>query len=427
MIKDGFSVFRGKRVLLLQGPIGPFFRRFARDLTLAGAQVFKVNFNGGDWLFYPSGAFHFRGRMDAWPDYFEELLDQLHVDIVMLFGDCRSIHRVAHEIAHKRGLDIGVFEEGYVRPDYITFEWFGVNGHSLIPRSPIFFLNKQPINIQPPLPVGNTFWFASLWAAMYYLAADLFRLFFPYYRHHRPLTCLELLPWLRSMWRKGYYMLKERGVFSRLKKELKGRFFLVPLQVYNDAQIHTHSDFYAVTDFIDGVMTSFANYALQHHALVIKHHPLDRGYSDYARFISRRAKELGLQGRCYYIHDQHLPTLLKCARGVIVINSTVGLSALFHGTPTKVCGNALYNIKGLTFQGKLDDFWQRIRMAKPDRHLFKSFYNYLVQRTQLNGSFYRRLPIVASDTGLRVSFVEKMGESAIKQTNERFPQRMNHP
>ncbi len=67
MIEKGISTFRGERVLLLQGPVGPFFRRLADDLTRAGAQVFKVNFNGGDWLFYQNGAFNYHGRLEDWP------------------------------------------------------------------------------------------------------------------------------------------------------------------------------------------------------------------------------------------------------------------------------------------------------------------------------------------------------------------------
>ena len=44
--------FSGKRVLLLQGPMGPFFARFARFLDAHDQQVRKINFTGGDALFY---------------------------------------------------------------------------------------------------------------------------------------------------------------------------------------------------------------------------------------------------------------------------------------------------------------------------------------------------------------------------------------
>ncbi|MEO8331632.1 MAG: capsular biosynthesis protein [Gallionella sp.] len=400
MVKNGLSTFKGKRVLLLQGPMGPFFHRMKQDLTQAGAQVFKVNFNGGDWLFYPDHAFNYRGKPEDWSAYFEALLEQLHVDIVMLFGDCRPIHRMAHVIAHRRGLEIGVFEEGYIRPHYITLERVGVNGYSNLPRSPIFYLNNTPPRIDAPLPLGNTYWHAALWAVLYYFAAGLFKPFFPHYRHHRPLTWLESFPWLRSVWRKGYYAIREWGVSASLKSKFAGRYFLVPLQVYNDSQIDKHSDFDTVEHFIDEVMTSFAHHAPRSRILVIKHHPMDRGYCDYAALIAKRAKQLGLQGRYFYIHDQHLPTLLDHASGVVVVNSTVGLSAIIHGTPVKVCGKALYDMNGLAFPHPLNRFWREAQHAKPNQRMLRFFHDYLVSQSQLKGSFYKRLPILASHTGI---------------------------
>lgn len=401
MIEGGISVFQGRRVLLLQGPVGPFFRRLAEDLQQVGAAVFKVNFNGGDWLFYPGHSFNFRGLMDDWPAYFESLLDELDIDVVMLFGDCRAIHRAAYTIASFRKIDIAVFEEGYIRPNYITLEQSGVNSHSLIPRTPIFYLNRAVASSEPPLPVGNTFWFAVRWAVLYYLAASLLFPLFRHYRHHRPLTWREGLPWVRAVVRKWQYAVRERGVAQRLATQFEGRFFLVPLQVYNDSQIRVHSEYGSVDDFIEDVMNSFAKHAPPEVSLVIKHHPMDRGYCDYSAFIARRARELGLQERCLYIHDQHLPTLIRGACGVVVVNSTVGLSALFHGVPVKTCGSAMYDIKGLTFRGPLNEFWNRAEQFKPDRHLYRQFHDYLVLHTQLNGSFYKPLPLVASVAGLK--------------------------
>lgn len=401
MVRKGIASFKGKRVLLLQGPVGPFFRRLAQDLTQAGAQVFKVNFNGGDWLFYPADAFNYRGRPEDWPAYFEALLEQLHVDVVMLFGDCRPIHQPAHQIAHRRGLEIGVFEEGYVRPHYITLEQFGVNGNSPLPRSPLFYLNNTPPVVEAPLPLGRTFWHGARWAVLYYFAAGLLRPLFRHYHHHRPLTWLEVLPWMRSAWRKWYYAYKERGMLALLTTQFAGRYFLVPLQVHNDAQIRKHSDVGTIMNFIDEVMTSFASHAQRGKVLVIKHHPMDRGYCDYSAFIEQRAGQLGLQDRCFYIHDQHLPTLLNHANGVVVVNSTVGLSAIMHGAPVKVCGKALYDMNGLTFTRPLGKFWREAQHAKPNPRLLKHFHDYLVVHSQLNGSFYKRLPILASATGLR--------------------------
>jgi capsular polysaccharide export protein len=66
-----------------------------------------------------------------------------------------------------------------------------------------------------------------------------------------------------------------------------------------------------------------------------------------------------------------MPELLTHAKAVVTINSTAGISALVHNKPLKVMGNALYDIKGMTYQGHLHQFWTAD--FKPDMKLFKKF------------------------------------------------------
>lgn len=393
MIPGGLPAFRGKRVLLLQGPLGPFFRRLAADLTRAGAEVHKVNFNAGDWLFFPGPrAIAFRDHPEAWPTFLEALLDRLRIDVVLLFGDCRFYHREAHAIATARGLDIGVFEEGYLRPDWITLELFGVNGHSQIPRDPAFYRSLPPLPAaEPERRVDGVFRKSALWASLYYFVACSGRLRYPHYVHHRPLSYLEGLPWLRAGWRKLRYAVKERGVLRSLIEARAKQYFLVPLQVHNDAQVCVHSPYAEVGAFIKEVVASFAAHAPSKMALVIKHHPRDRGYHDYAALIRALRARHGLGERLRYVHDLPLPGLLDHASGVVVINSTVGLSALQRGVPTKTTGTAFYDIDGLTYQGSLDAFWRQAWSATPDPELFARFRGYLQRCKLLNGSFYSRL------------------------------------
>ena len=400
MISRGLGSFRGRRVLLLQSPVGPFFFRLARDLEWAGAQVCKINFNGGDALFYPSDAIAFRGTADEWPAFLRRVMIERDIDVVLLFGDCRPVHRLARQVVRQMGVELGVFEEGYVRPDYVTFERWGVNGNSTLPRSPIFYLNRDVDPVPEPMPVRDTFWWSALWAIAYYVAAVACTPLYPHYRHHRRLSLVELFPWLRSFARKRSYARSERPVGERLVGDLSGRFFLAPLQVHNDSQIQEHSGF-TVERFIRYVVRSFASNAEEGAHLVFKHHPMDRGYHDYTVLLATLAEEYGLKGRLHYVHDLHLPTLLKHARGVVVVNSTVGLSALFHGRPLKTCGAAIYDIPGLTFRGSLKEFWSDAGEFEMDRELFRRFYRHLIATTQLNGSFYRKLDLPGSHSGLR--------------------------
>ena len=117
--------------------MGPFFRRFARELTSVGATVSKINFNGGDQLFFGGvGAVPYRGTLHAWPNWLKQFCLERRIDVIFLFGDCRAYHSHAMRIAKKTGIPVYVFEEGYLRPDFITLERGGVNGHSTMGPRP---------------------------------------------------------------------------------------------------------------------------------------------------------------------------------------------------------------------------------------------------------------------------------------------------
>ena len=135
----------------------------------------------------------------------------------------------------------------------------------------------------------------------------------------------------------------ERAATVRGRK----RYVLVPLQVHNDSQILRHSRFGSVANFIDEVLASFAVHSPAEQLLVFKHHPLDRPYNDYRRHIARRAAALGVAHRVHYIHDQHLPTLLMHAAGVVTVNSTTGLQSMYHGTPVITLRRSPGLIRGL--------------------------------------------------------------------------------
>ena len=400
MIIDGIEAFSGKNILLLQGPVGPFFRRFATDLRRQGANVHSINFNGGDWLFNRKDAVNFRSHPREWRIFFENLLNDLDIDIVFLFGDCRPIHVVAHQIATQYGVQIGVFEEGYVRPNFITLEKNGVNNHSSAAREAQFYFSQKTIPTPKEKQVGYAFPQMMLWAFLYYVCSLLLKPFFWHYRHHRRLHIIEGYIWTRSFLRKAYYRITERNMEKKLTTTLSKQYFLLPLQVYNDAQIHTHSDFATVETFIRHVVTSFSKHAPLGTHLVIKHHPMDRGYNDYSNWLQQLEFLYDLSGRVHYIHDQHLPSLLDHAIGTVVVNSTVGLSALLHGSPLKVCGRAMYDFKGLTYQGTLDEFWREASDERVDSKLFDSFRNYLIATTQINGNFYKRIKGEKAATGL---------------------------
>ncbi|MEM7258700.1 MAG: capsular biosynthesis protein, partial [Pseudomonadota bacterium] len=107
-----------RNVLLLQGPVGPFFRNFAIQLEQNGHNVLKVNLNGGDLFYYQRGQYiNYRNTPALWPFWIESIVVQREIERIYLFGDCRRYHRQAIAVAKRLGIEVFVFEEGYVRPN----------------------------------------------------------------------------------------------------------------------------------------------------------------------------------------------------------------------------------------------------------------------------------------------------------------------
>lgn len=382
-----------RHTLILQGPMGWFFSDLAALLTKQGQHVTKVHFNGGDQLFWrQGGALRYTGRPEALAGWLRDLMKRQRIDAVVLFGQMRPIHCVAREVAVELGVGVFVFEEGYLRPNYVTIERRGVNALSRLPRSAGFYAEQHLPRQPPPQPTTQNIRRTALIAAAYGIAALALRPWFPHQTYHRSLNPVtEPLRWARSYLRHLRYQLSERGWHARLTSpDQSKRWFLVPLQVQSDSQITHHSPYGSIEAFISDVMASFAEHAPGDVGLVIKHHPMDRAYSDYRRHIHREAQRLNLGHRVVYLHDQHLPTLLDHTRGVITINSTVGLQALHHGAPVITLGEAVYSMPGLVHSGPLASFWQE--PGKVNQTLYQRFRHHLVAHTQLNASFYASAP-----------------------------------
>lgn len=375
-------------VLFLQGPMGPFFRKLIVRLREQGTKAYKINFNGGDeWYSRGVEAVPFSGLESEWPDYLRQFIAGNDVRSICVYGDCRRYHRAAKIVADDLGIGFYAFEEGYIRPNHLTFERNGVNGYSEIAIDGL--PRWQDKEIESENIMGGTLANRARYCATYYNIAYLKRSKFPHYQHHRSFSPVyEAYAWLRALRRHYVYRITESGVQKKLVEDYSGRYFLVPLQVYNDAQIQFHSPYDDMEGFIRELIASFVSNADFKDILVFKHHPMDRGHSHYGSMIEVLAKELGAVGRIEYCHDQHLPTLLDHAKGVVTINSTTALSAFYHKAPVKVMGDAFYDIEGLCSQQTLSEFW-----SEPDKinyELFLRLRNFLAHHGQVNGSYYRK-------------------------------------
>ncbi|ELR8438748.1 capsule biosynthesis protein [Campylobacter coli] len=378
--------FSGKTVLLLQGPVGTFFHRLAIKMKKNKTKVFKLNFNGGDFLFYPSGK---RCKCDEkdLENFYENFFKEKKIDAIVMYNDCRLIHAKAIKVAKGLGIGIWIFEEGYLRPYCITFEKDGVNANSSLPRDKNFYLSCNILTKESIKEIPSGFKFMAFSAFLYWLFSFLLAPFFNNKLHHRTLYPFEFLFWFRSLYRKYLYKFTEKKLNQKIYS-LEKKYFLAILQVYNDTQIKHHYK-KSIEEFIEELILSFANHARAKSYLVFKHHPMDRGYRNYSKLINELSQKYHVEGRIFYVHDTYLPTLLKNALGCITINSTVGLSAILEGCPTKVCGNAFYDFEGLAYPKKLQFFWREAHAYKPNPSLVINFKNYLLNTNQFNGNFYK--------------------------------------
>lgn len=388
-----------RRILLLQSPIGDFFAKLSDWLSQGGSQVYKINFNHGDEIFYPASyanTYNYTGTLADFEQYLRDFLTQHQIDAVVCFGDNRPYHRIAKYLCQVQPeTSFWVFEEGYFRPFWVTLEQDGVNAYSPLPRDAQFFAQQLPKlkqqTYQEPTPVKGGFLPMASLAMRYYWAMYTGRKKFPYYQHHRFHELRHYMKtWSISGLKRAYYAISERSFARKIEQGRFGRFFVLPLQVFNDSQIRIHSDFSSVREFMLHVLESFAHHAPDDTQLLIKHHPMDRGFIDYYDDIqSVIAKYPHLIGRVHYVHDVPLPVFLRYGVGMVTLNSTSGLSALIHNMPVKVLGRAHYDINGLTDQQNLADFW--LKPQKPDEALFTAYRLYHVNITQINGSYYSQV------------------------------------
>lgn len=382
----------GNRILLLQGPIGSFFTDFSQWLSAQHKIVFKLNFNAGDEYFYPNdtvNTFAYRGKLDEFKTYLIQFCQKHRIDNVLCFGDNRHYHIIAKQVCQQLNLVFWAFEEGYFRPEYITLEKWGVNAFSPIPKDPTFFLPYADLPAPPePQKVAKGFKAMAKNAILYYYNAYFKRQDYPDYKHHRFLNIDYYIKlWSVSLFKRLCYWLYDSGFAKRVEQDEFGEFFIIPLQVYDDSQVQVHSSQKSVALFLRQVLDSFVQHAPNHLNLIIKHHPMDRGFIDYGIVIDEYIRQYPqLKGRIYYIHDVPMPVFLRKAKGMVTLNSTSGISGLVHKMPVKTLGRANYDFDNLTDQQSLADFWSNPQ--PPDEKTFNGYKKYHLYKTHINGSFY---------------------------------------
>jgi capsular polysaccharide export protein len=378
-------------VLLLQGPVGPFFDRLSKWLLQRGQQVHRIVFSGGDMydcrVVKP---IKFVDGFSRWHSFFEEQCIKLKIDTVVLFGQSRSYHQNAIEVARQLGIQIVVLEEGYFRPGFMTMELDGVNGNSTTLDR---FSWDGPQKHIKSATDKHPFLMATYFAGLHYAQILLRHWSFPNYQHHRRWSPLYYCGyWMYSWFRK---FIHEKHDLNKQKQLLdsKAYFYFVPLQFEDDAQLKLFSKYNSVNEFLSKVIRSFSIHAPKGALLVFREHPHGRGMGGYKSYVREVANSFGVNKRVVYLVEGDTPMLVKHSAGVVTINSTVGVRAINLHVPLKVMGSAIYLRPGLVFDGGLDEFWCAAFHANPE--LSDDFVLQLKNLTQVSVCGYapRNIPI----------------------------------
>ncbi|MEM9755136.1 MAG: capsule biosynthesis protein CapA [Pseudomonadota bacterium] len=380
----------GRCFVFLQGPHGPFFGALARVLARAGHATLRVGFNAGDRLFWPASLpYHgYLGDLGDWPGTVVQILADVQATDLVLYGDTRSQHSTALARAAAAGLRLHVFEEGYLRPHWITYERGGANGYSrLMALSDGEILAAADSAVLPPNPPAH--WGAMrqhiVNGALYHFAGLVggraARL-----PPHRTLGVPgELLLYLRVLAALAPHRL-DRALATRAIRRGAFPYHLVLLQLAHDASFRQHGPFADMPTFLAEVISDFAAHAPVHHHLVFKAHPLEDGRVPLRRTIRRLAAAHGVAPRVHFVRGGKLAQLLDRAATAITVNSTAAHQALWRGLPLKAYGTAIYARPGLVSGQSLGDFLRA--PDRPDMALYHAFRAYLLATSQVPGSFY---------------------------------------
>ena len=381
-----------RNFLFLQGPHGPFFRRLARMLRAAGATVSRVGFNAGDRAFWfgDPGYIPFRGALDDWTGTFSALVADNSITDIVLYGDTRPIHAQAVTRARDLGLRIHVFEEGYLRPYWVTYERGGSNGHSRlmdlsVPQM-LEALNRSDLDVPTPPAHWGDMRHHVFYGALYHWFVMFRNGHYRKMTRHRELPVLtEALLYTKRLLLMPYLAIDRKIATMRIRHG-GYPYHLVLMQLEHDASFQAHSPFTRMAEFVEPVVQGFAKGAPQHHHLVFKAHPLENGRAPLKAIINELAAKYGVADRVHYVRGGKLAQLLDQSRSAVTVNSTAGQQVLWRGIPLRVFGDAVYAKPEFVSQQPISDFFAA--PTRPDSRAYKDYRRFLLETSQVPGGFY---------------------------------------
>ena len=382
-----------RRFCFLQGPHGPFFPELSDALRHLGHETFRIGFNVGDAHEWGKreGYLPYREPIEAWRGGAADLLQREGADDLVIYGDARPYHAIAVEAAEKLGLRVHFFEEGYLRPFWITYERDGVNGRSPLMRIALEDIEEHGLEDVaaddiPPARWGelNAHIAHSL---RYHIRNHFLNGSYPNFYRHLPDRPVD--DW-RNVAGRVFYQpvlrLRRRARERQVTTDSRP-YHLVLLQLGWDASMRRYSAFSSVSEVIDTCMEAFSAGAPPGETIVFKTHPLEDGREGLERSATEAASRHGVAAdRMAFIEGGKLAALISGAKSVVTVNSTAAQQALWRDKPVIALGQAIFAKPGLVSQQSLTDFFSA--PETPDPALYRLFRRFLLATSQISGGFY---------------------------------------
>ncbi|NNE89429.1 MAG: capsule biosynthesis protein CapA [Silicimonas sp.] len=381
------SLGKDRRFLFLQGPHGPFFGGLAKSLRATGAKVFRVGFNRADQAFWRGpGYIPYRGLSKDWPAHLESLITKHAITDIVLYGASRPIHTTALEL----GVTTHVFEEGYLRPYWITYERGGANASSRLMDLSLDEMETALAQNLPKLTEAPDRWGDMnqhmFWGAAYHAVLMAGNRGYPGFQPHRT-------PGVNREFLLHFAKLISTPIRAALRAVASARirrggfpYHLVLLQLAHDANFRNFGPFEDQASFLDEVMHGFSKGAPSHHHLVLKAHPLEDGREPLRPLIKTLAEKYTLTNRVHFVSGGKLARLLDSARSAVTVNSTSAEQALWRGLPLKVFGQAVFNRPEFVSHQPIGAFFKAPKV--PDRDAYLTYRAFLLATSQIPGGFY---------------------------------------
>ena len=412
-----------KKILLLQGPYSFFFRDLGHLLQEKGCSVRALTFHPGDSylmqglprLGWRKLMTRYRSGQDApeletyysaritkleerpltqnekefFTTYYKAVkgfLEKEGIGILLCHNDTRWQHAYALEAARRLQLPAFVFELGLFRPNTITMDPEGVNAANSVPRTSSFYrgfsTEKKVNDEQTDSPISTK---------KRNLIIAFFLLFY------KAGKILGLNAPENKVIRLRDYAARFKASYGKRRRDsapvtLPRRFFFIPFQVVNDSQTLLYSPYRDMDTMAEDVIRAVKAFNKRRApeervAAVFKEHPMDRGAVSYETL---REKYRDDEEVCI-LSEGDINDLIDRSRGVVTINSTVGLDAISRGQKVMCMGRAFYAIDGIALQSSpqtLAEDLEAFEAFTPDRDVVRGFLHFLKDEYSVEGNEY---------------------------------------